>query len=133
MSITFNFIGRAAVVTGGAQGIGRAVVEKLLGGGAASRIWDRDKALAERTASELAERGKVVAVGVDVGDYASVERGAGRDRSPRSARSTSSSTAPASPARSPRPGSIARDQWDQVIRGQPRAAPTTAARRWCPA
>ena len=80
MSITFNFVGRAAVVTGGAQGIGRAVVEKLIGGGASVAIWDRDKALAERTASELAERGKVVAVGVDVGDYASVERGAGRDR-----------------------------------------------------
>ncbi len=74
MSITFNFVGRTAVVTGGAQGIGRAVVEKLLGGGASVAIWDRDKALAERTASELSERGKVVAVGVDVGDYASVER-----------------------------------------------------------
>jgi 3-oxoacyl-[acyl-carrier protein] reductase len=75
MSITYNFVGRAAVVTGGAQGIGRAVVEKLIGGGASVAIWDRDKTLAARTASELAERGKVVAVGVDVGDYASVERG----------------------------------------------------------
>ena len=69
-----DFVGRAAVVTGGAQGIGRAVVEQLLGGGASVAIWDRDKALAERTASELSERGKVVAVGVDVGDYAAVER-----------------------------------------------------------
>ena len=74
MSITFNFVGRAAVVTGGAQGIGRAVVEKLLGGGASVAIWDRDRALAETTASELAGRGKVVAVGVDVGDYAAVEK-----------------------------------------------------------
>jgi 3-oxoacyl-[acyl-carrier protein] reductase len=74
MTIAFNFVGRAAVVTGGAQGIGRAVVEKLLGGGASVAIWDRDKALAERTASELTERGKVVAVGVDVGEWQAVER-----------------------------------------------------------
>jgi 3-oxoacyl-[acyl-carrier protein] reductase len=74
MSITFSFVGRGAVVTGGAQGIGRAVVEKLLAGGASVAIWDRDSALAERTAGELAERGKVLAFGVDVGDYASVEK-----------------------------------------------------------
>ena len=74
MSITFDFSGRGAVVTGGAQGIGRAVVEKLLGGGASVAIWDRDMALAEKTAAELAGQGKVVAVGVDVGDFAAVER-----------------------------------------------------------
>jgi 2-dehydro-3-deoxy-L-rhamnonate dehydrogenase (NAD+) len=74
MSITFGFAGRGAVVTGGAQGIGRAVVEKLLGGGASVAIWDRDIALAEQTAAELAGQGKVVAVGVDVGDFAAVER-----------------------------------------------------------
>jgi 3-oxoacyl-[acyl-carrier protein] reductase len=62
------------VVTGGAQGIGRAVVERLLDGGAAVAIWDRDKAFAERTAKELASRGKVIAIGVDVTDYAAVER-----------------------------------------------------------
>ncbi|MCB1499533.1 MAG: SDR family oxidoreductase [Bauldia sp.] len=74
MSITFDFAGRGAVVTGGAQGIGRAVVEKLLDGGAKVAIWDRDKALAEKTAGELAARGKAIAVGVDVGDFAAVER-----------------------------------------------------------
>lgn len=73
MSITFDFVGRAAVVTGGAQGIGRAVVEKLLAGGASVAIWDRDKAFAERTAGELTARGKVVSVGVDVGDFSAVE------------------------------------------------------------
>jgi len=74
MSITFDFSGRGAVVTGGAQGIGRAVVEKLLGGGASVAIWDRDRALAEKTAAELAGQGRVIAVGVDVGDFAAVER-----------------------------------------------------------
>ena len=62
------------VVTGGAQGIGRAVVERLIAGGAAVAIWDRDKALAEKTAKELGSRGKVIAIGVDVTDFPSVER-----------------------------------------------------------
>jgi 3-oxoacyl-[acyl-carrier protein] reductase len=115
MSITFNFVGRAAVVTGGAQGIGRAVVEKLIGGGASVAIWDRDKALAERTAGELAERGKVVAVGVDVGDYQSVERA--RDESNASLGKVDLLVNSAGIA-----GPIAKtwehspDQWDQVIR-----------------
>ncbi|MBZ0227997.1 MAG: SDR family oxidoreductase [Bauldia sp.] len=74
MSNTYDFTGRAAVVTGGAQGIGRAVVERLLAGGATVAIWDRDQALAGRTAGELASRGKVVAIGVDVTDFAAVER-----------------------------------------------------------
>jgi 3-oxoacyl-[acyl-carrier protein] reductase len=74
MPVKYDFTNRAAVVTGGAQGIGRAVVERLLDGGAAVAIWDRDKPFAERTAKELASRGKVVAIGVDVTDYAAVER-----------------------------------------------------------
>jgi 3-oxoacyl-[acyl-carrier protein] reductase len=74
MPVKYDFTNRAAVVTGGAQGIGRAVVERLLDGGAAVAIWDRDKAFAERTAKELASRGKVVAIGVDVTVYAAVER-----------------------------------------------------------
>jgi 3-oxoacyl-[acyl-carrier protein] reductase len=74
MPVKYDFTDRAAVVTGGAQGIGRAVVERLLDGGAAVAIWDRDKPFAERTAKELAARGKVIAIGVDVTDYAAVER-----------------------------------------------------------
>lgn len=61
------------MVTGGAQGIGRAVVELLLAGGGAVAIWDRDQALAEATAAELANRGTIAAVGVDVADTGSVE------------------------------------------------------------
>jgi 3-oxoacyl-[acyl-carrier protein] reductase len=73
MASQFDFSGRVAVVTGGAQGIGRAVVERLLAGGAAVSIWDRDRALAEATAKDLAKAGTVAAEGVDVTDYASVE------------------------------------------------------------
>ena len=66
--------GRCAVVTGGAQGIGRAIVERFLDSGAALAIWDRDKALAEKTAAEVGNRGKVVAVACDVTKLADVER-----------------------------------------------------------
>lgn len=48
-----DFSGQVAVVTGGAQGIGRAVCEDLLNGGARIVIWDNDGALAQQTASEL--------------------------------------------------------------------------------
>ena len=72
MPIRFDFSNRAAVVTGGAQGIGRAVAERLLDGGGAVAIWDRDQALAEATARELTARGKVIALAVDVSDEAQV-------------------------------------------------------------
>jgi len=62
------------VVTGGAQGIGRAVVERFLDSGAAVAIWDMDAKLAEKTASELKSRGRVAAVPVDVTKLADVER-----------------------------------------------------------
>lgn len=66
--------GRRGVVTGGAQGIGRAVVERLLRSGASVAIWDRDAALAARVAGGLAGLGRVEAVSVDVTDWASVEQ-----------------------------------------------------------
>ena len=63
-----------AVVTGGAQGIGRAIVERFLDSGAAVAIWDRDLALAKKVADDLQKRGRVVAIAVDVGNYSDVER-----------------------------------------------------------
>ncbi len=74
MATSYDFSGRSAVVTGGAQGIGRAVAERLVGGGASVAIWDRDTALGEATAKALSAGGTVIAVGADVVDYASVER-----------------------------------------------------------
>ena len=53
MSNTIDLGGRNAVVTGGAQGIGRAIVERLLESGAAVAIWDRDQSRAEKTADEF--------------------------------------------------------------------------------
>ena len=69
-----NLGGRIAVVTGGAQGIGHAIVERFLDSGAAVAIWDSDLALAKKTAAELGNRGKISAVAADVTNYAEVER-----------------------------------------------------------
>ncbi len=62
---------RVAVVTGGAQGIGRAVAERFLQSGARVALWDRDADLVRATAAELGE--DVRAVVVDQTDYAAVE------------------------------------------------------------
>ena len=66
--------GRNAVVTGGAQGIGRAIAERFLDSGAAVAIWDRDRALAEQIAGELDNRGKVESLVCDVTKLAEIER-----------------------------------------------------------
>jgi len=62
--------GRTAVVTGGAQGFGKAITERFAASGARVAIWDRDLALAERTAAELGER--VTAIVCDVTEPAKV-------------------------------------------------------------
>jgi 3-oxoacyl-[acyl-carrier protein] reductase len=74
MTNKIDLDGKNAVVTGGAQGIGRAIVERLLASGAAVAIWDRDIKLAEQAAAELKGQGKVVAVAVDVTSLSEVER-----------------------------------------------------------
>ena len=74
MSNKIDLSDRFAVVTGGAQGIGRAIVERFLDSGAAVAIWDRDRALAEKTAGELKARNRVAAMAVDVTKLAEVER-----------------------------------------------------------
>jgi len=40
MPNTYDLAGKSAIVTGGAQGIGRAICERLLASGARVRIWD---------------------------------------------------------------------------------------------
>lgn len=65
---------RVAVVTGGAQGFGRACVERFIDSGAHVAIWDRDAALALKTAEELlgGRDGAITAHDCDVSDFASV-------------------------------------------------------------
>ena len=64
--------GRTAVVTGGAQGFGRAIAERFVASGAKVAIWDHDIAFAERTAKEIGAG--VTAFKVDVSDLAAVEK-----------------------------------------------------------
>ncbi len=66
--------GRRAVITGGGQGIGLAVAERLLASGAAVSLWDWDPALLETTAADLEGRGLVHTAAVDVTDLAAVEK-----------------------------------------------------------
>ena len=63
---------RKAVVTGGAQGIGLAIAERLLGSGASVSIWDRDESLLKETSDSLSSKGTVQPVAMDVTDLESV-------------------------------------------------------------
>ena len=72
MANTIDLAQRCAVITGGAQGIGRATTERFVASGAKVAIWDLDHALAEKTAKAVG--GGTLAVAVDVTDYASVEK-----------------------------------------------------------
>ena len=64
--------GRTAVVTGGAQGFGRAITERFVASGAKVAIWDHDLPFAEKTAREIGPA--VTAIKVDVSDLAAVEK-----------------------------------------------------------
>lgn len=68
--------GRAAVVTGGAQGIGFAVASRLVESGAAVSIWDRDRNMLLQAGSQLESGGHVTTVAVDVTDADAVQRAA---------------------------------------------------------
>ncbi len=74
MPTQYDFTDRFAVVTGGAQGFGRAVAERLATGGGAVAIWDQDASLADKTARSMSSVGRVISIAVDVSDYAGVER-----------------------------------------------------------
>jgi NAD(P)-dependent dehydrogenase (short-subunit alcohol dehydrogenase family) len=68
---TIDLNNRVSVVTGGAQGFGRAITERFVASGAKVAIWDHDIAFAERTAKEIGDN--VQAFKVDVTDLAAVE------------------------------------------------------------
>lgn len=60
-------LGRVAVITGGAQGIGRAIAEHLVGAGYAVMIADSDDEAGQETAEELKSRGTLRYLRTDVG------------------------------------------------------------------
>lgn len=67
-----TFKNRKAIVTGGAQGIGQAVAERLAAGGAQLALWDVDEALANETASKIGNGS--FSVSVDISDWESVKQ-----------------------------------------------------------
>jgi NAD(P)-dependent dehydrogenase (short-subunit alcohol dehydrogenase family) len=69
----FDLNGRRAVITGGAEGFGRAIADRFLRSGATVSLWDRNEALAAVTVKELTALGPVHAVIVDVADRAGVD------------------------------------------------------------
>jgi NAD(P)-dependent dehydrogenase (short-subunit alcohol dehydrogenase family) len=73
LGIDFNLTARRAVVTGGAQGIGRAIAERLLRSGARVSLWDCDAAMVSEAAGELAALGEVHTATVDVTDVGQVD------------------------------------------------------------
>jgi 2-dehydro-3-deoxy-L-rhamnonate dehydrogenase (NAD+) len=72
MANDIDLQGRIAVVTGGAQGFGKAITECFLKSGAKVAIWDQDIALARKTVQALGEN--VLAVACDVSDPAAVAK-----------------------------------------------------------
>ena len=71
---TMGLEGKTAIVTGGAQGIGKAIAMRLARDGANIGILDLQQDAADKTVQEATELGvKGVALGCDVTDYAKVK------------------------------------------------------------
>jgi NAD(P)-dependent dehydrogenase (short-subunit alcohol dehydrogenase family) len=64
---------RHAIVTGAAQGIGLAIVKRLLGSGATVSLWDRNKESLSEVVSQLGDQDHVSSEVVDVSDPSSVQ------------------------------------------------------------
>ena len=73
---TFDLKSRRAVVTGAAQGFGRAITERFLASGASVAMWDLDAEETAKTARALAGLGTVFTRMVDVADIGAVDAAA---------------------------------------------------------
>lgn len=69
---TYDYSGKIAVVTGGANGIGAAVAERMVRSGARVAIWDMDISAPEGKIGALTQD-QCLLVAVDVSDEASVK------------------------------------------------------------
>ena len=67
-----DLAGRVAVVTGGAQGIGYAIAERMLASGAAVVLWDVDAARLDAARGTLAAHGTVTVQTIELTDEGSV-------------------------------------------------------------
>lgn len=68
--------GRRAVITGGAEGFGRAIAERFIASGAVVSLWDVNADLLAATARTLAPGHPVHSFVVDVSDAGAVEQAA---------------------------------------------------------
>ncbi len=68
--------GRCAILTGGAQGIGFAIAERLLASGASVSLWDVNQELLSSASEQLSVKGKMHCFAVDVTDPEAVQRAA---------------------------------------------------------
>jgi 3-oxoacyl-[acyl-carrier protein] reductase len=65
---TYDLTDQRAIVTGGAQGFGRAIAERFLRSGARVSLWDREAGVLAAAAGEMASLGEVHTADVDVTD-----------------------------------------------------------------
>ncbi|WP_099827684.1 SDR family NAD(P)-dependent oxidoreductase [Oceaniglobus indicus] len=68
---TYDYEGRVAVITGGANGIGAAIAARMAASGARVAIWDMDVGAPEAKVADLSDDARLL-VQVDVSDPASV-------------------------------------------------------------
>ena len=69
----YNFKGRTAVITGGAQGFGFAISKRIINSGGKVIIWDIDKKAAEIAQEEINSKNFSFQI-VDITDFNSVEK-----------------------------------------------------------
>jgi len=69
---SYDFTGRVAIVTGGGQGIGLTVAERMLESGGKVSVWDRDQKLLDALTPRFAGT-QLQVLNVDIGDLAAVE------------------------------------------------------------
>ena len=65
-SALFDLTGKTALVTGGAQGLGRMIAEGLLSAGATVAITSRKADICEAAAAEMASLGRCIALPADL-------------------------------------------------------------------
>lgn len=69
---SYDFAGQTAIVTGGGQGIGLTVAERILDSGGRVAIWDRDRVLLDGLAARM-DKSRVMTQAVDIGDLPAVQ------------------------------------------------------------
>ena len=70
--ISFDFKGRTAIVTGGAQGFGLDITKRLIRSGASVIIWDNDQKMVEKAIEDIKSPNLSFNI-VDVSNYSKVE------------------------------------------------------------